>query len=309
MEQNILHGLKISRLTLGTVQLGLNYGINNIAGQPSTEEGKNILKAALSGGVNTLDTSSDYGKSEDIIGSFLSETGEKMTVVTKFDIGLSDFASQTEIDTKVFSQVENSLRRLKFKKLPLLLLHSDSEYSKHGKKVDDVLIRLKSQGLIERAGISMGADDENINIITKNDLYEAVQIPLNLFDTARIFRGTLDLLQKSDKIVFARIIFLQGLFFKNPENLPDGLLQNAAEPLKKIKLIAEKENIGISELAISFVKYTPGISSLILGVETVGQIEENLKLFATKQISDESREEILNIYNTINKDVLMPWKW
>jgi hypothetical protein len=43
MEKVNVFGNKISKITLGTVQLGLNYGVNNQEGKPTTKKAFNIL--------------------------------------------------------------------------------------------------------------------------------------------------------------------------------------------------------------------------------------------------------------------------
>ena len=77
MQHTEINGLKISKITLGTVQLGLNYGINNAEGQPSKELAGEILSAAVKGGITSLDTSSDYGTSEKVLGEYFAEHREK----------------------------------------------------------------------------------------------------------------------------------------------------------------------------------------------------------------------------------------
>jgi aryl-alcohol dehydrogenase-like predicted oxidoreductase len=52
------------KLALGTVQFGLNYGINNAKGTPATEELSSILNTAAANGINYLDTASGYGDAE-----------------------------------------------------------------------------------------------------------------------------------------------------------------------------------------------------------------------------------------------------
>ena len=47
MKQALQNGYRISQLTLGTVQLGIPYGINNTHGMPSYEEAAQILQTAL----------------------------------------------------------------------------------------------------------------------------------------------------------------------------------------------------------------------------------------------------------------------
>ena len=73
---------------LGTVQLGLPYGIANRTGQPSYEEARAILVCAFEGDVNCLDTAAIYGTSEEVIGRALAELGiaDKVTIVSKVRI-------------------------------------------------------------------------------------------------------------------------------------------------------------------------------------------------------------------------------
>ncbi len=65
------HGF--SRLTLGTVQLGLPYGIANQTGQPDYRTSLEIVAAALEGGINSFDTASSYGNGEQVLGQALAE--------------------------------------------------------------------------------------------------------------------------------------------------------------------------------------------------------------------------------------------
>ena len=57
-------GLDISQFSLGTVQLGMDYGINNGQGKPNQEQSIEILNTAFRLGVNCLDTSIGYGDSD-----------------------------------------------------------------------------------------------------------------------------------------------------------------------------------------------------------------------------------------------------
>ena len=62
---------KVSSMTIGTVQLGLNYGIANNGGQPDEAKSFSMLRAAFENGITSLDTARAYGNSEDVIGRFL----------------------------------------------------------------------------------------------------------------------------------------------------------------------------------------------------------------------------------------------
>ena len=80
----------LSRLTLGTAQLGFSYGVANRSGAPSQKEVQKMLETAAAAGVNCLDTARGYGDSEKVLGEALRATGlhEHFQMVTKIDPGL-----------------------------------------------------------------------------------------------------------------------------------------------------------------------------------------------------------------------------
>ena len=62
-----LGGRKISRLGLGTVQFGLDYGYTK---KLSQREVDSILDGCAGAGIRFLDTARDYGDSEKKIGNY-----------------------------------------------------------------------------------------------------------------------------------------------------------------------------------------------------------------------------------------------
>ena len=57
----------MSKLVLGTVQLGLKYGITNTSGKPDKVEAYDIIKYAIENNVKEFDTASEYGDSEQLL--------------------------------------------------------------------------------------------------------------------------------------------------------------------------------------------------------------------------------------------------
>lgn len=74
------------KLILGTVQFGLQYGINS-AGRPLTEQVSDILNNAKAEGVLILDTSSAYGNVEEVLGDV--KAGEFFKIVSRWLLRLS----------------------------------------------------------------------------------------------------------------------------------------------------------------------------------------------------------------------------
>ena len=65
----------VSPLTLGTAQLGSDYGIANKAGVLDISASRELLKTALENGIISFDTSCTYSDSEERIGSFIKSIG------------------------------------------------------------------------------------------------------------------------------------------------------------------------------------------------------------------------------------------
>ena len=57
----------MNKIVLGTVQFGLDYGVINTKGQVQVEEVEAILECAKENCIDTLDTSSGYGNSEEVL--------------------------------------------------------------------------------------------------------------------------------------------------------------------------------------------------------------------------------------------------
>ena len=71
------------KIMIGTAQFGRGYGIANKVGKVQYEGVINILKLAATQGTVYLDTSSDYGQAESIIGRAKEELGLNLKVTTK----------------------------------------------------------------------------------------------------------------------------------------------------------------------------------------------------------------------------------
>ena len=73
-----------NKLVLGTVQFGLDYGVNNQSGQVQQSEVNKILQLAKESGIKKIDTSSAYGTSESVLGKSLSENNLQFHIISKY---------------------------------------------------------------------------------------------------------------------------------------------------------------------------------------------------------------------------------
>ena len=159
----------MGKLVLGTVQFGLQYGVNS-AGRPSQETVKSILNKAAKGGITTLDTSSAYGNSEEVLGESIAPS-ELFNIVSKYPKG----------ETRVGEMFSGSLKRLKVDRLYGYLLHHFEVY-KNNPAVWDEFVALKESGKVQKIGFSLYTPEE-LEFIQKNGSpFDLIQVPFNIFD-------------------------------------------------------------------------------------------------------------------------------
>lgn len=302
-------GLHVSKLTLGTVQLGIPYGINNVVGKPTEQHSFEILSEAWGSGIVSYDTASAYGQSERILGQFF--LGKRPTIVTKLHL-LPENTNQTVIGNEMRKMVTASLNHLQLETIPILLLHNTEVLKEYGEAVTAGFQALKEEGWIHQAGISVALNTEeeyqSIWKYLQHDIYEAIQIPMNVFDHRPLHNGCLHMLAAAGKTVFVRSVFLQGLIYMEENELP-AHLPEAREPLAKLRELSKRYGISVSQLAVSFIRDMVGVHSLVIGAESAAQVRENIRLMNGPALPNELRQEILEQFRDVPERLITPKLW
>jgi len=167
------------KLILGTVQFGLNYGINNNLGKPSEYEIDRILDTAWERGIRSLDTAEAYGDANSRIGSYHKRRNFSFKIQGKVhNLGINNLRNT----------VLASLEKLCIDKFSVLSLHSFTDYVNLPECIDNLRL-LKEQGFIDRIGISVYTNQELEHLI-KDRFIDVVQFPYNILDNENL-RGDL----------------------------------------------------------------------------------------------------------------------
>ena len=297
MKYSDQRGFSLSAMTIGTVQLGMNYGIANDAGQPDEAKSFAMLRAAFENGITSLDTAAAYGNSEEVIGRFLKTwQGPTPYITTKVPQHEGDVST---LESYVVNCVEQSLERLGVKKVNAVMLHSVHDMYRFSSAVAETMEKLVRLGYTDQIGVSVYTK-EDVDEMLKYPQYNVTQVPMSIFDQRLIASGaTLDL-KNRDYTVFVRSVFLQGLFFLDPDKIEDPiLLEHAAPKIRVLRQIAAAEGLSIAQLAIAFMRDTAGVSSLVLGADTPEQVRENVAYFESAGLSEtvmaRLREEFCNV--------------
>jgi aryl-alcohol dehydrogenase-like predicted oxidoreductase len=287
----------MSKIILGTVQMGLKYGINNSIGKVSIEESHKILSKAILSGIDTLDTAEVYGDAHQVIGQFhRNQPGCKLKIVTKVP---HDFGHNS-IKSKVLKYLED----LNVESLEVLMFHSFESFLNNRQVIKD-LIHLKTNGYINHIGVSVYTND-HIKYLLDEEEVSVVQLPFNLLDNFSIRGYLINQLKAKGKIIHTRSAFLQGLFFKNLNN-QDKIVQKLYSHLELLKQITQKYSCSMEELALSYCIQQDNIDSVIIGVDSLDHLDSNLRA-STFLISEDIIQKI-NQIKIENIDLLNPSLW
>jgi len=308
------------KLALGTVQLGIDYGINNKDGKPAKADALKILDTAYENGIRVFDTAVAYGEAEEILGEFIStrHLEKKIDVISKLshievelegnknEMGSKkEIVSENEIASIMISKVRSSLMKLHLNQLDGLLLHDPKQI--YDDKIMAAMKMIKSHGLTRNIGVSVYDEKDALNAVKRGDL-NYVQVPYNVFDHHLDRTDFFETAKKNKVTVFARSPFLQGLFLMEPDNIP-AYLKKAEEHLKRFDSIINKYGLTRKEAALLFAYHNPRINYVVFGIDNVAQLEQNIAIINKKIDFSKCMRERKDSFDNIEKEITNPSLW
>ncbi len=305
MQYTEIGGEKCSRLMLGTVQFGLDYGISNKKGKVQYPDARDLVELALREGVNAFDTAPLYGDSEVVLGKIFSDLK-----IEENDIFLSDKipplpdgVSSRKAGTFIEDSITNSLDKLGVDYLDVCLFHreKDAPYL-------DELEAIVDKGLIGKAGVSVYSPGVVSSILENRDTTSAFQIPASLFDQRFKRAGIYEKAKEKGSPLFVRSVFLQGLIFMEPESLPADLIGVRAI-LEELRALCDEKCLDLAELAIRYSLALESVNSLVMGAESTRQLKQNLDVFSKDPLDKSLCKDIEGIVGSLPESVLLPFNW
>lgn len=282
-------------IILGTVQFGLDYGINNPYGKPDKETVFKILDHAYELGIHTIDTSEVYGNALDLIGSFQKNTGKYFSINTK----LVNTANK-DIKTALL----NNLNKSGVDNFETCFYHNYPEYAS-GKHLLGQLEKLKSEKFLHKIGVTVYTNPE-FEIVINDPSIDVIQLPFNLLDNISQRGELLARAQEANKRIQVRSVFLQGLFLKNPEDLPEKLI-----PLRKYlfqaRKVAETYQLSMECLCLQYANAQTCIDEIVIGVDNLEQLISNLSCI-NENFPNNARMAIDEI-SVAETELLYPYNW
>jgi len=301
-------------LVLGTAQLGMAYGTLRRTIMPDRDSAIRLVRDAVKSGIVYLDTARAYDLSEERIGdALMGEWADSAIIITKLDplafvpADALDWAVRSAVQASIFA----SCRALRLKSLPVVLLHRAAHHDAWRGAAWRSLLDLRNQGVIGKLGASVQGPEELLTLIRDPDI-EYVQIPFNILDhrwqDARIPEILAD---RSDIIVHARSCFLQGTLLQDDKT--HWPRHRSFDPMPMIDWLAStRRHYGRSNLAdlcLAFVRSQPWVDGLVIGTESMTQLDATLRLFETPELSADDAGAIVADRPRVPYWLLDPSRW
>ena len=257
----------IDKIILGTVQLGLPYGINNTSGQPSIEDSFSILNYANLSGISILDTAEAYGTAHEVIGEYhLKYPNQKFQIITKLP---------HQFTTSISVKIHDYLKVLHVNRLFSLLFHSFSSYVENENNMNELTL-LKENKKIENIGVSVYTNTEFETVIN-DDRIDIIQLPYNVFDNTNLRGELIKLAKQKGKLIHTRSCFLQGLFFQETTS-EKPIVKALKSELDKLKDICSEFGKSIEEVTLNYCLQEKNIDNVLIGVDSLDQLKHNIQI-------------------------------
>ena len=268
----------------------LGYGAMELRGDPrgpviEDEAAGALLNAVLDAGINLIDTSIDYGRSEELIGRYVGHRRDEYFLASKCGCLLGppppganppfphDFSEEN-----IRSGIERSLRRLKTDRLDLLQVHiSPSRQQMERDGTVETLLSLRDAGTVRFIGMS--GTLPNLTDHISMGVFDVFQIPYSVLQrehedliTAAVETGAGTLIRGGA----ARGAPAEDKDWRQgPLGLSEGEGQRRWEASGVEELLGDMSRL---EFVLRFTLSHPGLSSTIVGTANPEHLRSNVAI-------------------------------
>lgn len=265
--------LKISRISFGCMSL-----------KPDAADNESILHQAIAEGINYFDTADlyDKGANEELVGRALKTRRKEVIIATKAGNQWRADGSGWDWNPRkeyILTCVEKSLQRLQTDYIDLYQLHGGTLNDPIDESIEAFEI-LKQQGKIRYYGIS-SIRPNVIREWIKRSRIVSVMTQYSLLDR-RPEEATLQLLLEHNIGILARGSVAQGLLVDKPAK---EYLDYSAEEVERAKEAVHRLSSGqrnAAQVALQYVLHHPALTSAVVGMRTMQQLEEAVGALNTK---------------------------
>lgn len=291
-------GVLVSELCLGAMTFG-GKGYWKAIGELGQDEVNQIVKISYENGVNFFDTANAYseGVSEILLGKAFNDLGisrQEIFIATKVRIRMGPGANQVGLSKyHIMDSVNDSLKRMNIAHIDLLYIHGVDPLT----PLEETMRALEE---VVRAGKVryLGVSNHPAWMMMKANSY-ADKMGWNKFVASQNYYTIANRDIEREILPMARSEgigvmpwsplaggFLSGKFRRGNEgseqnrrnsfDFPPINKEKAYDIIDLMDQIAREHNASVAQVALSWIKERPGVTSVIIGVKREEQLRDNL---------------------------------
>lgn len=299
-------GIRVSCIALGTVELGLDYGISGAGDhrRPDESAAAGLLHRALDLGINFIDTARAYGDAESIIGRALRQRRDQFVLASK--VATPAGLSGREVRAHVAREIEASLVALATDRIDVMYSHSATVEEIGRGDVFAALDDARRSGKIRAVGASTYGPHAPAAAVAHGG-FDCIQVAYNILDRTlepEVFPAAL----AAGVGVIVRSVLLKGVLTHRHPHLPDALaeLRDAAA---RAQDIAAGSGIGaLPELAYRFVLAQPAVSCALVGTSHTHELDAAVAFGQRPPLPERALSQLRQV-ELRNLDLLNPGTW
>jgi aryl-alcohol dehydrogenase-like predicted oxidoreductase len=257
----------------------LGFGAMELRGAPrgpdiSETEAEHLLNEVLDAGVNFIDTSIDYGRSEERIGRYIAHRRDQYFLASKCGCVVGG-AQGEHVHTaeNIRRGVENSLRLLKTDRLDLVQFHrslTPEEFERDGALQE--ALKLKAEGKVRFLGVSGTLPNLVPQIAMK--VFDAFQIPYSALQ--REHEEVIDRAAQAGAGTIIRGGVARGAptdWQRTNYMVPGTTMRDRWEQARLDELLDGATRL---EFTLRFTLSHPGLSTTIVGTRSPDHLRDNI---------------------------------
>ncbi|NIE64627.1 aldo/keto reductase [Burkholderia sp. Ax-1719] len=297
-------GLKVSRLCLGTMNMGTPDWKPWIYNEEQSEP---IVRHALEAGVNFIDLADFYstGVGEEVVGRIVKRIAKRDELVLTTKVGYpigGGVNNQGHSRKHIMDGIDGSLRRLQTDYVDVYMLHY-FDVNTPVEETMDALNDIVRSGKARYIGVSTMFTWQFAKILQACERYNFAR-PINM-------QLQLNCAYREEEREMVPFCQDQGVGVSVFSPLARGLLSGDAKSVRNqtdffttqmyddqvsrdvaisVAEVAEARGVSCAQIAQAWVLNRPGISSMLVGADTVAQFDSALAALDTKLDADEIYE-------------------
>ena len=173
-------GLEVTKLAFGAMEIRGDKAWGRAVTEKQAEA---ILNAVLDSGINFIDTSPDYGMSEEFIGKFISRRRDDFYLATKCGCNpkFSMKADREKVSQHIWEgwqledNIERSLRRMEVDYVDVWQLHNPTVEEFESGHLVETMQKVKDSGKVR--SISISSTHPHIEKFIQQGVFDSFQIP------------------------------------------------------------------------------------------------------------------------------------